>query len=238
MAENDKWLQDIAKKARELEKFKHINASNSNNEATWENTDKGKWNLKQWEEYVLKTQPKIKFDYEAMAKAISANAAKSEEDAVNKILDKYYKTQRDRANKIKELKNDIEFLEKQLKTAEGERKMEIQKSLDDARRQLSDTESYRQEWNDYLSSYGTFLEKRKALEDKFAMESSGLDQNSPVYKKSKKEYEKSLQELTFDQMKKNLDWEAVFGDLSKMTKTMLDDLETKLQSIIKNGKKS
>ena len=109
MAENDKWLQDIAKKARELEKFKHINASNSNNEATWENTDKGKWNLKQWEEYVLKTQPKIKFDYEAMAKAISANAAKSEEDAVDKILDKYYKTQRDRANKIKELKNDIEF---------------------------------------------------------------------------------------------------------------------------------
>lgn len=236
MAENDKWLQDIAKKARELDKFKHINASNSNNEATWEKTDMGKWNLKQWEEYVLKTQPKIKFDYEAMAKAISANAAKSEEDAVNKILDKYYKTQRDRANKIKELKNDIEFLEKQLKTAEGERKMEIQKSLDDARRQLSDTESYRQEWNDYLSSYGTFLEKRKALEDKFAIESSGLDQNSPVYKKSKKEYEKSLQELTFDQMKKNLDWEAVFGDLSKMTKTMLDELETKLQSIIKNGK--
>lgn len=236
MAENDKWLQDIAKKARELEKFKHINASNSNNEATWEKTDKGKWNLKQWKEYVLKTQPKIRIDYEAMAKAISANAAKSEEDAVNKILDKYYKTQRDRANKIKELKNDIEFLEKQLKTAEGERKMEIQKSLDDAKRQLSDTESYRQEWNDYLSSYGTFLEKRKALEDKFAMESSGLDQNSPVYKKSKKEYEKSLQELTFDQMKKNLDWEAVFGDLSKMTKTMLDELETKLQSIIKNGK--
>lgn len=236
MAENDKWLQDIAKKARELEKLKHINASNSNNEATWEKTDMGKWNLKQWEEYVLKTQPKIKFDYEAMAKAISANAAKSEEDAVNKILDKYYKTQRDRANKIKELKNDIEFLEKQLKTAEGERKMEIQKSLDDAKRQLSDTESYRQEWNDYLSSYGTFLEKRKALEDKFAMESSGLDQNSPVYKKSKKEYEKSLQELTFDQMKKNLDWEAVFGDLSKMTKTMLDELETKLRSIIKNGK--
>lgn len=236
MAENDKWLQDIAKKARELEKFKHINASKSNNESTWEKTDKGRWNLKQWEEYVLKTQPKIKFDYEAMAKAISANAAKSEEDAVNKILDKYYKTQRDRANKIKELKNDIEFLEKQLKTAEGERKMEIQKSLDDAKRQLSDTESYRQEWNDYLSSYGTFLEKRKALEDKFAMESSGLDQNSPVYKKSKKEYEKSLQELTFDQMKKNLDWEAVFGDLSKMTKTMLDELETKLQSIIKNGK--
>lgn len=236
MAENDKWLQGIAKKARELEKFKHINASNSNNESTWEKTDMGKWNLKQWEEYVLKTQPKIKFDYEAMAKAISANAAKSEEDAVNKILDKYYKTQRDRANKIKELKNDIEFLEKQLKTAEGERKMEIQKSLDDAKRQLSDTESYRQEWNDYLSSYGTFLEKRKALEDKFAMESSGLDQNSPVYKKSKKEYEKSLQELTFDQMKKNLDWEAVFGDLSKMTKTMLDELETKLQSIIKNGK--
>lgn len=236
MAENDKWLQDIAKKARELEKFKHINASNSNNEATWEKTEKGKWNLKQWEEYVLKTQPKIRIDYEAMAKAISANAAKSEEDAVNKILDKYYKTQRDRANKIKELKNDIEFLEKQLKTAQGERKTEIQKSLDDARRQLSDTESYRQEWNDYLSSYGTFLEKRKALEDKFAMESSGLDQNSPVYKKSKKEYEKSLQELTFDQMKKNLDWEAVFGDLSKMTKTMLDELETKLQSIIKNGK--
>lgn len=236
MAENDKWLQDIAKKARELEKFKHINASNSNNESTWEKTEKGKWNLKQWEEYVLKTQPKIRIDYEAMAKAISANAAKSEEDAVNKILDKYYKTQRDRANKIKELKNDIEFLEKQLKTAEGERKIEIQKSLDDARQQLSDTESYRQEWNDYLSSYGTFLEKRKALEDKFAMESSGLDQSSPIYKKSKKEYEKSLQELTFDQMKKNLDWEAVFGDLSKMTKTMLDELETKLQSIIKNGK--
>ena len=236
MAENDKWLQDIAKKARDLEKFKHINASNSNNEATWEKTDMGKWNLKQWEEYVLKTQPKIRIDYEAMAKAISANAAKSEEDAVNKILDKYYKTQRDRANKIKELKNDIEFLEKQLKIAEGERKIEIQKSLDDARRQLSDTESYRQEWNDYLSSYGTFLEKRKALKDKFAMESAGLDQNSPVYKKSKKEYEKSLQELTFDQMKKNLDWEAVFGDLSKMTKTMLDELETKLQSIIKNGK--
>lgn len=236
MAENDKWLQDIAKKARDLEKFKHINASNSNNEATWEKTEKGKWNLKQWQEYVLKTQPKIRFDYEAMAKAISDNAAKSEEDAVNKILDKYYKTQRDRAKKIKELKNDIEFLEKQLKTAEGERKIEIQKSLDDARRQLSDTESYRQEWNDYLSSYGTFLEKRKALEDKFAMESSGLDQSSPIYKKSKKEYEKSLQELTFDQMKKNLDWEAVFGDLSKMTKTMLDELETKLQSIIKNGK--
>lgn len=236
LAENDKWLQDIAKKTRELEKFKHINASNSNNEATWEKTDMGKWNLKQWEEYVLKTQPKIRIDYEAMAKAISENASKSTEDAVNKILDKYYKTQRDRLNKIKELKNDIEFLEKQLKIAEGERKAEIQKSLDDAKRQLSDTESYRQEWNEYLSSYGTFLEKRKALEDKFAMESSGLDQNSPVYKKSKKEYEKSLQELTFDQMKKNLDWEAVFGDLSKMTKTMLDELETKLQSIIKNGK--
>lgn len=236
MAENDKWLQDIAKKTRELEKFKHINASKSNNESTWEKTDMGKWNLKQWEEYVLKTQPKIKFDYDAMAKAISENASKSTEDAVNKILDKYYKTQRDRLNKIKELKNDIEFLEAQLKTAEGGRKAEIQKSLDDAKRQLSDTESYRQEWNDYLSSYGTFLEKRKALEDKFAMESSGLDQSSPIYKKSKKEYEKSLQELTFDQMKKNLDWEAVFGDLSKMTKTMLDELEAKLQSIIKNGK--
>lgn len=236
MVENNKWLEDIAKKARELEKFKHINASKLNNEATWQQTDMGKWGLEKWEKFVLDTQPKIRLDYEAMAKAISDNAAKDEQDAVNKILDKYYKTQRDRQNKIKDLKNDIEFLEKQLKIAEGEHKTEIQKSLDDAKMQLANTESYRQEWNDYLSSYGTFLEKRKALEDKFAVESAGLDKKSPTYKQKKKDFEKALQEITFEQMKKNLDWEAVFGDLSKMTKTMLDELESKLQSIIKNGK--
>lgn len=234
--ENDKWLAEIAKKTRELEKFKHINASKSNNEATWEKTEMGKWSIEQWEKYVLKTQPKIASDYEAMAQAIADNAAKNQEDAVNKILDKYYQTQRERQKKIKELRNDIEFLEKQLKETEGSRKKEIQNSLDDAKRRLTDTENYREEWNEYLSSYGTFLEKRKALEDKFLMDSAGIDQSTPIYKKKKKDYEKSLQEITFEQMKKNLDWEYVFGDLSKMTKTMLDELESKLQSIIKNGK--
>ena len=91
-------------------------------------------------------------------------------------------------------------------------------------------------WNDYYEKYGTFLEKRKALEEKFLYETTGLDKDSAQYKLKVKDFNAANKALEFEEVKKQLNWEDVFGDLSSLSKSALAELQSQLETLIKNDK--
>ena len=155
----------------------------------------------------------------------------------DELAAEYDKQQTERKQKINKLKADIAELEEQLQKATNEsEKAELKKLKDNAQAQLEWVSQSKDAWNEYYEKYGTFLEKRAALEEKYLHDTQGLDKDSPEYKFKQKEYENASKALEFEEIKKQLNWEDVFGDLSRLGKSALADLKKQLESLIENDK--
>ena len=156
----------------------------------------------------------------------------------DELAAEYDKQQTERKQKINKLKADIAELEEQLhKVTNESEKAELKKLKDNAQAQLDWVSQSKDAWNEYYEKYGTFLEKRAALEEKFLHDTQGFDKDSPEYKFKQKEYENASKALEFEEIKKQLNWEDVFGDLSRLGKSALADLKKQLESLIENDKK-
>lgn len=162
---------------------------------------------------------------------------KQQRKAVDSLAQAYDKQEQERQDKINSLRNDIAELEEQLSkvTSEAE-KDELNKLRKNAQAQLDWVSQSKDAWNDYYEKYGTFLEKRKALEDKFLYETTGLDKDSAQYKLKVKDFNAANKALEFEEVKKQLNWEDVFGDLSSLSKSALAELQSQLETLIKNDK--
>lgn len=162
---------------------------------------------------------------------------KQQRKNIDSLAETYDKQEQERKDKLNKLRNDIEELEEQFaKTTSEAEKNELNKLRQNAQAQLDWVSQSKDAWNEYYQKYGTFLEKRAALEEKFLHDTQGMDKSSAEYKSYEKEYEKNSKALEFEEIKKQLNWEDVFGDLSRLGKSALADLQKQLETLIQNDK--
>ena len=162
---------------------------------------------------------------------------KQQRKNIDSLAETYDKQEQERKDKLNKLRNDIAELEEQLAKATSEaEKNELNKLRQNAKAQLDWVSQSKDAWNEYYQKYGTFLEKRAALEEKFKHETQGMDKLSAEYKTKEKEKENGVKALEFEEIKKQLNWEDVFGDLSRLGKSALADLQKQLETLIQNDK--
>lgn len=176
----------------------------------------------------IKDQYKLLYDF---------TEKKQQRKTVDSLAQAYDKQEQERQDKINSLRNDIAELEEQLSKATSQaEKDELEKLYRNAQAQLDWVSQSKDAWNDYYEKYGTFLEKRKALGEKFMYETTGLDQDSAQYKLKVEEHKAAIKELEFEELKKQLNWEDVFGDISNLSKSALAELQSQLETLIKNDR--
>lgn len=228
------WLNAIIKNRKSVSE-KLWKAGNHKKGETWQNTKDGKKTDAQWREEVL-SDTNISAVYNKRKSQIVDNASKDKATAIKEHFAEYDSLS-DKEKQMKKLRADIQFLEKELQKATDEAsKNEIEKLRNNAQAQLDWVSKSKNAWNDYYEKYGTFLEKRKALGEKFMYETTGLDQDSAQYKLKVEEFKAANKALEFEEVKKQLNWEDVFGDLSSLSKSALAELQSQLETLIKNDK--
>lgn len=228
------WLNAIIKNRKSVSE-KLWKAGNHKKGETWQNTKDGKKTDAQWRDEVL-SDTNISAVYNKRKSQIVDNASKDKATAIKEHFAEYDSLS-DKEKQMKKLRADIQFLEKELQKATDEAsKNEIEKLRKNAQAQLDWVSQSKDAWNDYYEKYGTFLEKRKALGEKFMYETAGLDQDSAQYKFKVEEHKAAIKALEFEEVKKQLNWEDVFGDLSSLSKSALAELQSQLETLIKNDR--
>lgn len=228
------WLNAIIKNRKSVSE-KLWKAGNHKKGETWQNTKDGKKTDAQWRDEVL-SDTNISAVYNKRKSQIVDNASKDKATAIKEHFAEYDSLS-DKEKQVKKLRADIQFLEKELQKATDEAsKNEIEKLRKNAQAQLDWVSQSKDAWNDYYEKYGTFLEKRKALGEKFLYETTGLDKDSAQYKLKVKDFNAANKALEFEEVKKQLNWEDVFGDLSSLSKSALAELQSQLETLIKNDK--
>lgn len=110
------------------------------------------------------------------------------------------------------------------------------------RYQQAVTETHKQEaeaqseaMNRYLKEYGTFQQKKDAItkeyNDKMAKATTEGDK-----KLLQKEMEEAVQSIDLSELKQNMDWEQVFGNLDKVSTDTLKKLKANLKDFISSQK--
>lgn len=166
--------------------------------------------------------------------------AKSRQELVTKYTADYAGSDRERKEQIKKLKTDIAAIEAAL--AECEQKGDaanaatLRTALAEANRQRAWVTEAKDAWNAYFQEYGTFLERRRSLQEQFEHETAGMDTSSPEYLTKRRRFEEDLSTLTLETFKKEMDWDNIFGDLSRLSKAALDTLATQIETLIKKEK--
>lgn len=228
------WLNAIIKNRKSVSE-KLWKAGNHKKGETWQNTKDGKKTDAQWRDEVL-SDTNISAVYNKRKSQIVDNASKDKATAIKEHFAEYDSLS-DKEKQMKKLRADIQFLEKELQKATDEAsKNEIEKLRNNAQAQLDWVSKSKDAWNNYYEKYGTFLEKRKALEEKFLYETTGLDKDSAQYKLKVKDFNAANKALEFEEVKKQLNWEDVFGDISSLSKSALAELQSQLETLIKNDK--
>lgn len=96
----------------------------------------------------------------------------------------------------------------------------------------------------YLKEYGTSKEKRTALQDEAEDKKKKLDENRTItdtdrdYQKKSIDasLKKSLKDLDFQDLKKSINWDFVFGDLEHVSESTLGAVKQQLQDFIDSAK--
>lgn len=99
------------------------------------------------------------------------------------------------------------------------------------RDQISEQE---QDWNEYIIKYGTFQQKKEAIARKYnkAIEESATAGEAASLQK---EFEEALSNLNLDKLENTINWQVIFGDLSKITKDQLTKVKAQLNEFKKSS---
>lgn len=82
-------------------------------------------------------------------------------------------------------------------------------------------------WDEYLSKYGTFQQKKEAITRQYQKKINEADtagEAATLYK----ELEAQISNLNVDKLKQDMNWEVIFGDMSKVTKKQLQEVKKQL----------
>ena len=124
-------------------------------------------------------------------------------------------------------------------------KVRIQVSNQNEQKRIKEQkENERASVQSYLKEYGTSEEKRTVLKDEAEDKKRKLDENKTIsdtdreyQKKSIDEgLKKSLKDLDFQDLKKSINWDFVFGDLEHVSKSTLGTVKEQLQSFMDSAK--
>lgn len=113
-----------------------------------------------------------------------------------------------------------------------EQQTALQEARDNAakeqERQIEEVHAAEAEANErYLKQYGTFMQKKQAITDEYSRKiSEATTQGDRDI--LQKEMEEALSSLDLDKLKQSINWEMVFGDLSKVSKESLDKVKQQL----------
>ena len=88
---------------------------------------------------------------------------------------------------------------------------------------------------DYLSEYGNYEEKKLAITQEYEKRIAEATTEGEQ-KTLQEELKKKVADLDMEELKEGLDWEAVFGDLDKVSTESLQSLRTRLKEYIDTQK--
>lgn len=88
--------------------------------------------------------------------------------------------------------------------------------------------------NYWLETYGNYYQKRKTLQETWEANLANIPAQYAA--QARKQMQKELSELDLTELKRNLNWEEVFGNLDRVSTESLRSLKTKLQDFIKTQK--
>lgn len=103
------------------------------------------------------------------------------------------------------------------------------------KRQFSDQmREQEQAWDEYIIKYGTFQQKKEAIARKYnkAIEEAATAGEAASLQK---EFEEALSNLNLDKLKNTINWQVIFGDLSKITKDQLTKVKAQLNEFKKSS---
>lgn len=84
---------------------------------------------------------------------------------------------------------------------------------------------------DYYKEYGTYQEKKLAIAQDYARKIAAAETEGEV-KTLTRQRDDKLANLDFEEMKKGMDWEKIFGDLDKVSTDTLERLREKLKQYL------
>lgn len=84
---------------------------------------------------------------------------------------------------------------------------------------------------DYYKEYGTYQEKRLAIAQDYARKIAAAEAEGEQMSLTE-ERDKAIQSLDYEELKKSVDWEKVFGDLDKVSSDTLETLRVKLKDYL------
>ena len=84
-------------------------------------------------------------------------------------------------------------------------------------------------WNEYLQKYGTFRQREQAIREEYTQR---IDNSRTAGEASilQKQMEEALSALDMERLQKSMNWELIFGDLSKVSKAELDKVKNQLEA--------
>jgi tape measure domain-containing protein len=82
-------------------------------------------------------------------------------------------------------------------------------------------------WNDYLKEWGTVMEKRKAITESYSDKIAKAETDGEK-ESLKKQMQEELSNIDLSELKQSINWEAIFGNLSALTKKQLQDVKKQL----------
>lgn len=85
--------------------------------------------------------------------------------------------------------------------------------------------------NYWLETYGDYYQKRKTLQETWEANLANIPAQYAA--QARKQMQSELSELDLTELKRNLNWEEVFGNLDRVSTASLRSLKTKLQDFIK-----
>lgn len=97
-------------------------------------------------------------------------------------------------------------------------------------------------WNEYYQTYGTWEQKRLALAKEYQQKIKEVqndknksgDEKNALIATLQKEWDEALANLNLDKLKQDINWEVVFGDMSKVAKKQLQQVKKQLQEFKKS----
>ena len=99
-----------------------------------------------------------------------------------------------------------------------------------SKRQINDQiRSQEEAWNEYIIKYGTFQQKKEAITRKYA-DAINKAANAGEAASLQKEFEEALANLDLSKLKEEINWEMIFGDLSKVSKKSLNEVKRQLET--------
>lgn len=89
----------------------------------------------------------------------------------------------------------------------------------------------KQALTDYIKEYGSIQDRKRAISEEYAQKIA--DEEDVIRKRAlEAERDRIISELDFKELKESIDWESVFGDLSRRSVSALRELKAKLRQAL------